>query len=71
MSYESQTEQAEARLSKGTRVQVRNQFDGAWTRGFEVHGSRRGGYVLRRLSDKRVLPATFSGPELRLESRSS
>ena len=71
MSYESQTEQAQARLSKGTRVQVRNQFDGAWTRGFEVHGSRRGGYVLRRLSDKRVLPATFPAPDLRQEPFSS
>ena len=68
MSYESQTNEAVARLSKGTRVQVRNQFDGAWSRGFEVHGSRRGGYVLRRLSDKCVLPATFSAPDLRRET---
>ena len=67
MSIEGQRNDIEARLSKGTRVQVRNQYDGAWTRGFEVHSSRRGGYVLRRLSDQRVLPATFAPPDLRLE----
>ena len=69
MSYESQTEPVESRLSKGTRVEVRNQYDGAWACGFEVHGSRRGGYVLRRLSDKSVLPTTFDALDLRLEPR--
>ncbi|HEV2368715.1 MAG TPA: hypothetical protein VGR90_02495 [Acidimicrobiales bacterium] len=52
-------------------MQVRNQFDGAWSRGFEVHGSRQGGYLLRRLSDQRVLPATFAAPDLRREQAAS
>ena len=67
MSYEIQADPASTRLSKGTRVQVRNQFDGAWARGFVVHGSRRGRYVLRRVSDQSVLPETFSPPDLRQE----
>jgi len=56
------------RMTKGTRVQVRNRFDGAWARGFEVYQSRRNGYLLRRLSDRHVLPTTFAAPELRQES---
>ena len=67
MSYENQAKSLRARLVKGTRVQVRNQFDGAWARGFEVHGSQQGRYLVRRLSDQRVLPATFSPPDLRTE----
>ena len=57
----------EIRLSKGTRVQVRNQFDGSWARGFEVYQSRRNGYLLRRVSDRHVLPTTFAPPDLRQE----
>ena len=56
------------RLTKGTRVQVRNRFDGSWSRGFEVFQSRRNGYLLRRLSDRQVLPVTFDPPDLRQES---
>lgn len=56
------------RLTKGTRVQVRNRFDGSWSRGFEVFQSRRNGYLLRRLSDRQVLPVTFDPPDLRRES---
>ena len=55
------------RLTKGTRVQVRNRFDGSWARGFEVYQSRRSGYLLRRLSDRHVLPTTFAPPDLRQE----
>ena len=57
-----------SKLTEGTRVQVRNQFDGAWARGFEVHRSGRNGYVVRRLSDRSVLPATFAPPDLRRET---
>lgn len=55
------------KLTKGTRVQVRNRFDGSWARGFEVYQSRRNGYLLRRLSDRHVLPSTFAPPDLRQE----
>ena len=58
-------------LTKGTRVQVRNRFDGSWARGFEVYQSRRNGYLLRRVSDSRVLPTTFAPPELRRELAAS
>lgn len=71
MGQISQSNSISSRLVKGTRVQVRNQFDGAWSRGFEVHGSRQGGYLLRRLSDQRVLPATFAAPDLRREQAAS
>ena len=68
MDNEADSGGTPTRLSKGTRVQVRNRFDGAWARGFEVYQSRRNGYLLRRLSDRQVLPVTFASPELRQET---
>lgn len=68
MAVEGNTSATPMRLTKGTRVQVRNRFDGSWARGFEVYQSRRNGYLLRRLSDRHVLPTTFGPPELRRES---
>ena len=67
MAVRSDTTAGPVRMTKGTRVQVRNRFDGSWARGFEVYQSRRNGYLLRRLSDRHVLPTTFSPPELRQE----
>jgi hypothetical protein len=58
-----------ARLRAGTKVEVRNRFDGAWTRGFEVVEAVREGYRLARLSDGSVLPVTFAADEVRRERR--
>ena len=68
MAAESNLGTNPVRLAKGTQVQVRNQFDGSWARGFEVYQSRRNGYLLRRLSDRHVLPTTFAPPDLRQEN---
>ena len=55
----------EERLDPGTRVEVRIRFEGGWTHGFEVVDAALGGYLLRRVSDGTVLPATFAAQDLR------
>jgi hypothetical protein len=46
-------------------VEVRTQYQGHWTRGFEIHdGDEDRGYVLRRRSDRAVLPVRFSVDEV-------
>jgi hypothetical protein len=52
----------------GTRVEVRNKFCAAWSRGFEVAETTTGGYWLRRQSDSYVLPAEFVATEVRRET---
>ena len=51
----------------GTRVMVRNRFDGAWVAGFELAGVGEHSYEVRRRSDHVVLPARFEESELRPE----
>ena len=51
-------------LPPGTAVEVRNHYDGAWARGFEVAGATGAGYRLRRVSDGRVLPGEFASDEV-------
>lgn len=57
----------------GTRVEVRSRFEGSWARGFElveVIESRDGrSFRVRRRSDGSVLPALFSGGDVREERR--
>ncbi|MBV8949785.1 MAG: hypothetical protein JOZ99_02840 [Actinobacteria bacterium] len=52
-------------LSVGTAVEVRNEFVAAWTRGFEIAAATPGGYRVRRLSDRYVLPTEFAAKQLR------
>ena len=52
----------------GTRVRVRNRFDGAWVAGFELAGVKEETYEVRRCSDHVVLPTPFDESELRPES---
>lgn len=52
----------------GTRVLVRNRFDGAWVAGFELTGVNGQQYQVRRRSDHVVLPAPFDESELRPEA---
>jgi hypothetical protein len=58
-------------LPPGTTVEVRNGFDGSWSRGFAVEATGPGGYRLRRLSDGEVLPRAFDGETVRRERGSS
>lgn len=56
-------------LTPGTKVEVRNSFDGRWSKGFEICDANGDGYRLRRLSDGSVLPRTFAGDLVRRERR--
>ena len=62
-------------LTPGTRVQVRNRFDGGWSSSpFEVAEAieptptQMLRYRVRRLSDGVVLPADFTGDEVRSDN---
>jgi len=46
-------------------VDVRNRYQGTWTRGFEVAESTEAGYRIRRLSDGSVLDELFSRDDVR------
>ena len=57
-------------LPPGTRVEVRNRFDGSWARGFVVASvDDDGRYRITRRSDGDVLPTTFDRDDVRRERR--
>ena len=60
---------ARSPLSPGTKVDVRNRYQGTWVRGFEVAESTADGYRIRRLSDGSVLGDLFSRDDVRRERR--
>jgi len=66
MSPDGRSPDVEASLPSGMRVQVRRRFDGGWASGFQICGAQpHGGYLVRRLSDRAVLPITFAETEVR------
>jgi hypothetical protein len=64
---ESANAQARSPLAPGTKVDVRNRFQGTWSRGFEIAEVTDGGYRLRRMSDGSVLGELFSRDDVRRE----
>ncbi|HEX4125965.1 MAG TPA: hypothetical protein VHX67_00150 [Acidimicrobiales bacterium] len=54
-------------LGPGTKVDVRNRFQGTWVRGFEIAEVTDEGYRIRRMSDGSVLSELFSRDDLRRE----
>jgi hypothetical protein len=46
-------------------VDVRNRYQGTWTRGFEVAEVTPDGYRIRRLSDGSILGELFSRDDVR------
>lgn len=56
-------------LDPGSRVEVRNSFDGRWRRGFTVERVTDEGCLLRRDSDGTVLPKQFPHDEVRRERK--
>lgn len=58
-------------LPAGTRVEVRNGFDGSWTKGFTVIDVVDGTYRLVRRTDGSELPGTFPPDQVRRERRRS
>jgi len=58
-------------LPAGTRVEVRNAFDGTWTTGFVIVELTGGGYRIERRSDGEQLPVTMPTESVRRERRRS
>jgi len=58
---------ARSPLSPGTKVDVRNRFQGTWVRGFEIAEVTGDGYRIRRLSDGSTLGELFSRDDVRRE----
>lgn len=56
-----------ATLLPGTPVEVRNRFDGTWSRGFEVVSHDDDGYRILRHSDRSVLPVALPADDVRRE----
>jgi hypothetical protein len=54
-------------LTPGTKVDVRNRYQGTWVRGFEVAEVTAAGYRIRRLSDGTTLADLFSRDDVRRE----
>jgi cell division protease FtsH len=59
--------------TSGTRVRVRNHFDGSWASGFEIERSGIGsdgqpGYLVRRLSDGSTIAVNFDAGEVQPEA---
>lgn len=56
-------------MNVGTAVEVRNRFVGMWCHGFEVVDHVDGGYVIRRMSDRAVVPDVITDDEVRSDRR--
>jgi hypothetical protein len=54
-------------LTVGTKVDVRNRYQGTWVRGFEVAEVTEDGYHIRRLSDGSTLGELFVRDDVRRE----
>jgi hypothetical protein len=70
MTVVAMVDATERTLIEGSHVEVRNRFDGRWTRGFVVaEVVDGGGYRIRRTSDDQLLPSVFTKDEVRREHR--
>ena len=58
-----------ARLSPGTKVEVRTGFDRSWVNGFLVAEVVDDGYRVRRSTDDQLLPVTIAYADVRKERR--
>lgn len=63
--------QSERVLDPGTKVEVRDGFEGLWHKGFVVDSLGADGYVVRRTSDDTVLPTPLPRTAVRRERRNS
>ncbi len=69
MEGEAAEQSGRVPLSPGTKVDVRNRFQGTWVRGFEVAEVTDEGYRIRRLSDGSVLGELFVRDDVRRERK--
>jgi hypothetical protein len=58
-----------SQLGPGTKVDVRNRYQGTWVRGFEIAEVKEHGYRIRRLSDGSILGDLFSRDDVRRERK--
>jgi hypothetical protein len=58
---------ARSPLTPGTKVDVRNRYQGTWVRGFEIAEVTKDGYRIRRMSDGSTLGELFSRDDVRRE----
>lgn len=58
-------------LEPGTRVEVQNSFDEAWSKGFVVIEHTEAGYRLARRSDNQELPGVMAPSAVRRERKNS
>jgi hypothetical protein len=58
---------ARSPLTPGTKVDVRNRYQGTWVRGFEIAEVTTNGYRIRRMSDGSTLGDLFSRNDVRRE----
>jgi hypothetical protein len=58
-------------LEPGTRVEVRDGFEGLWHKGYVVDALEPDGYVIRRTSDGTLLPRRLPREAVRRERRNS
>ena len=58
-------------LEPGTRVEVRDAYQGHWNRGFVVESLGEDGYSVRRISDDSVLSRPLPRSAVRRERRNS
>jgi hypothetical protein len=56
-------------LKIGLHVEVRDRYQGTWSRGFEISAIEDNGYRIKRISDGAILPGTFSTEEIRPSRR--
>lgn len=58
-----------SRLTPGTKVEVRTDFDRSWAGGFLVAEATDAGYRVRRRTDDHLLPVTIPDADVRKERR--
>jgi hypothetical protein len=56
-------------LEIGSHVEVRDRYQGTWSRGFEISAIEENGYRIKRISDGAILPGIFSTDEVRPSRR--
>lgn len=60
---------SKGRLDVGVAVEVRDRFVGKWCHGFEVVDHLEDGYVVRRVSDRALVPEVLTDDDVRSDRR--
>jgi hypothetical protein len=63
----AEPESVDGRLPSGVRVRIRGPITGTWLSGFQIVTAVSSGYVVRRLSDRRVVRRVIHDSDVRLD----